>query len=148
MSPVTDRPSQPSHTPGPWRTNIARRSDDAICAAHVVGADGSNVAQVAIYEQHEGVSTEANACLLAAAPEYRDAANAYDTLIESAQEILAAYIRRDGHDGETACLALLDLLDGPPWRAARAKYAVATAKSENPQRQNNDRADKIEARHG
>lgn len=56
------------HTPGPWRTNIARRSDNGIVAAHVVTAEGGNIAQVAIYDEVPGL-TETHTYLIAAAPE-------------------------------------------------------------------------------
>ena len=61
-------------SPGPYRPNVALRSDGGIVVAHVVDANGSTVAQMADY----GVEvTGANARLLAAAPELRKALQVY-----------------------------------------------------------------------
>lgn len=36
-----------AHSPTPWRTNVARRSDGQIIVVHVVTSDGTSVAQMA-----------------------------------------------------------------------------------------------------
>lgn len=83
------------HTPGPWRTNIARRSDNGIVAAHIVAADGGNIAQVAIYDDVPGL-TEAHARLIAAAPE----------LLEALREVVAISDRKhDAWDKAHAAIA-------------------------------------------
>jgi hypothetical protein len=68
---------------------------------------------------------------LVAAPDFQDAAIAYDALIKRAQDILAAWLDPDGGDANHACSVLVDLLDGPAWREARQKYLLAKANAED-----------------
>lgn len=61
------------HTPGPWKTNITRLSDNSIYVSHVLGPKGQGLAQIGIYGEEE---TLANASLIAAAPDMLEALQA------------------------------------------------------------------------
>lgn len=69
--------------------------------------------------------------LISPAPDFQDAAAAYEALIKRAQDILAHFITPGGHDADQACSELLALLDGPAWREARQKYLLAKANAED-----------------
>ena len=56
-----------AHTPAPWKTNIARLSDNSINVAHVIGPQGQGLAQVGTYPDE--AETLSNLNLMAAAPD-------------------------------------------------------------------------------
>lgn len=125
---------QAKHTPGPWEITKGET-----LPIHVGVKDGrwKHVPGTLLAEVGGNLSVGtgdfqedlANARLIAAAPDMAEAADAYDNLIKRAQEILTLHLTPDGDDADSACSALLDLLDGPPWREANAKFRAARAKA-------------------
>jgi len=114
-------------TPGPWfpvwngnywDINIA---DELY--AHSVGVVWARVPGLQ-------VGAEADARLIAAAPDLLVAANEQLALINHAQAILSAYLVPDGMSAGEAISQLLALLDGPEQRRVAALYGAALAKAE------------------
>lgn len=114
------------HTPGPWAIFII---SSPAGTSYRVYADNDAMADIA-HIPMSWAGDGSNARLIAAAPQFKEAAHDYGEIIKRAQDILTSFLTPDGNDAEEACSQLLALLDGPPWREAHAKYAAAVAKSE------------------
>lgn len=76
--------------------------------------------------------TEANARLIAAAPELLEGGEAQTSIIQRAQAVLTNYLIPDGIDAAEAINQLLGLFDGPDQRAAQARWESAIAKATQP----------------
>jgi hypothetical protein len=136
------------HTPGPWVATcsdvVGERpiGDSGLRFWNVEESDGpkyrGNVASVFSAEHIGGITIaerNANARLIAAAPDLLEALEGTLGLLRQAQDILTAYLHPDSaRDGDEAVSALLGLLDGPEQRAIEtpARAAIAKAKGETP----------------
>ena len=123
-----------AHTPGPWRVSTIGLMNDG---ALPVSSDQGQIARVsaqADFPRGQGHNSEcaerdANARLIAAAPDLYSGGEAQTAIIHRAQAILTQYLIPDGIDGPEAINQLLGLLDGPDQRTAQAAWDAALAKA-------------------
>jgi hypothetical protein len=110
-------------TPGPWKLSF---TDDTV----VVDSTGRDVATVAgdYNSADECPVMEANAHLIAAAPELYGAGIALNALIDRMQENVVAFLT-DRMDAQALINALIYLQDGPEQRAAQGAMTSALAKA-------------------
>ena len=121
----TDDPSLAVHTPGPWSQSHRQSSHDGMYRTQVYDANGEAIATCAWYpvkaKYGEGTNREANARLIAAAPD----------LLASLQECVAAL------DSEAMKSALFLYADKYKWKGPKidmrkARAAIAMATGEKP----------------
>ena len=113
---------QIKHTPGPWR--MTPRMAGYFINGYII-AGGEDVALT--ITKDEGYD-EANAYLIAAAPDLLASATAQAALIEAAQNILTQYLMPNG-TADAAINELLDLFDGPEQRRVKALHDAAISKA-------------------
>ena len=120
---------QPKWTPGPWRYTKAAPSGDRGVYADGTGIFAEAFADIRRAGENNATEAEANAHLIAAAPDMYAGGEAQTAIIRRAQAILTQYLIPDGLDGPEAINQLLGLLDGPDQRAAQATWDAALAKA-------------------
>lgn len=117
------------HTPGPWPmvpTGDGKRIE--IGPGLVEGPNGYEVAEV-YSDDCPWELAEANARLIAAAPELLSGALALDQLVEEMQVNVSAYLMPNGLTESQLIDKLVYLLDGPEQRAAQLPLRAAIAKA-------------------
>jgi hypothetical protein len=118
--------AQTKHTPGAWEWdgNVWDYNPEQE-APWLVNQDGDRILSGEI-KCHK----EADAHLIAAAPELKIAGSAQTNIIKRAQIIMTAYLTPEGPGGMQTINQLLELLDGPDQRAALAMWDTAIARAE------------------
>jgi len=130
------RPLAQTIMPQEYYTDYPKRTDSktgevfTICSTAAAIEAGNYIATDEICASLEA-ENDANAKLIAAAPELLEGGSAQTEIIESAQRILTLHLLPDGI-GETECISqLLELLDGHRQRDAKAKWDSAFSKATN-----------------
>jgi hypothetical protein len=85
--------------------------------------------EVTVFYTGNGPTSQANAHLIAAAPDLYEANTKQAVLIRKAQDILSSYLPPDGISGAEAINQLLGLLDGPEQREIEGFRNAALAKA-------------------
>jgi hypothetical protein len=102
----------------------------------VFGADGSPVASCGGNDPGFGSRSaetyerrDANARLIAAAPELYASAEETHAWVRRIQDVLTCYLVPDGYDSDEALNRLLEMLDGPEQREIQGRALAAIAKA-------------------
>lgn len=113
-------------TKGPWSVE-----PPTMGFSQITGPNGELIFGLAAglpeEKQHDAIC-EANARLIAAAPEMYGSLQGTLKLLRKAQDVLTMYLHPDSYDADHAVNLLLELLDGPEQRAIETQARAALAK--------------------
>ena len=118
-----------AHTPGPWRVAPAS-AYAAPYELNIDTADNGQTGFVCTVGNRGDETAEADARLIAAAPEMKEAGTELNALITRVQEKLSLWLHPDSAHDERECMnELLEIFDGPEQRRIQAAWRAAIAKA-------------------
>lgn len=121
------------HTPGPWEVQANRTSIYRPAMPEDEGHDEIIRLVALVYSSvpdRDYSNLDANAHLIAAAPDLLEALKEINGIVENAQQIVGATLPSDGMSEKDAITELLLLLDGPDQRRIQGASRAAIAKAE------------------
>jgi len=120
------------HTPGPWAVHSDRLSIHRPAMPEDEGHEIRRLVALVYSNCQAGDSNlDANARLIAAAPDLLEALKEINGIVEHAQQIVGATLPSDGMSEKDAIAELLLLLDGQDQRRIQGAARAAIAKAED-----------------